>query len=92
MYPERAPVFLTPTGRGTPQIAKNKFLVPLDLTVGQFMYVIRKRMQLDPQHALFVFVGNACPPTSTYVAALFEEHRDEHECLHMSYSTENTFG
>jgi len=37
--------------------------VPADLTVGQFVYVIRKRVHLSPEKAIFVFVKNTLPPT-----------------------------
>ena len=40
-----------------------RYLVPGDLTVGQFVYVIRKRIKLTPEKAIFVFVGNVLPPT-----------------------------
>ena len=37
-------------------IDKKKYLVPADLTVGQFVYVIRKRIKLSQEQALWVFV------------------------------------
>ena len=37
--------------------------MPADLTVGQFVYVIRKRVNLSPEKAIFVFVKNTLPPT-----------------------------
>jgi len=40
-----------------------RYLVPSDLTIGQFIYVIRKRIKLSPQQAIFVFVNNVLPPS-----------------------------
>ena len=40
-----------------------RYLVPSDLSVGQFVYVIRKRIKLPPEKAVFLFVNNALPPT-----------------------------
>lgn len=40
-----------------------RYLVPADLTVGQFVYVIRKRIQLSAEKAIFIFVDNVLPPT-----------------------------
>ena len=37
--------------------------MPADLTVGQFVYVIRKRIKLSPEKAIFIFVDNVLPPT-----------------------------
>eukprot|EP01018_Ginkgo_biloba_P037338 Gb_21524 [translate_table: standard] len=41
-----------------PNIDKKKYLVPADLTVGQFVYVIRKRIKLSAEKAIFIFVDN----------------------------------
>jgi GABA(A) receptor-associated protein len=46
-----------------PDIDKAKYLVPADLTVGQFVYVIRKRIRVAPEQAVFMFVKNVLPPT-----------------------------
>lgn len=43
-------------------IDKKKYLVPADLTVGQFVYVIRKRIKLSPEKAIFIFVDEVLPP------------------------------
>ena len=40
-----------------------RYLVPADITVGQFVYVVRKRIKLSPEKAIFVFVKNTLPPT-----------------------------
>lgn len=37
--------------------------MPADLTVGQFVYVVRKRIKLEPEKAIFVFIDNFLPPT-----------------------------
>lgn len=43
-----------------------RYLVPADLTVGQFVYVVRKRIKLSAEKAIFVFVKNMLPPTGEY--------------------------
>ena len=40
-----------------------RYLVPADLTVGQFVYVIRKRIKVSSEEAIFMFVKNTLPPT-----------------------------
>ncbi len=40
-----------------------RYLVPADLTVGQFVYVVRKRIKLSSEKAIFIFVKNVLPPT-----------------------------
>ena len=51
---------------------KKKYLVPNDLTVGQFYFLIRKRIQLRAEDALFFFVNNQIPPTSATIGALYQ--------------------
>ena len=43
-----------------------RYLVPADLTVGQFVYVVRKKVNLTPEKAIFVFVNNILPPTGKF--------------------------
>ena len=63
-YPDRIPVIVEKAGRSDiPDIDKKKYLVPGDLTAGQFVYVIRKRIKLSPEKAIFIFVNNILPPT-----------------------------
>ena len=50
-------------GSTVPSIDKRKFLVPSDISVAQFMWIIRKRIQLAPAKALFLFVGKLLPQT-----------------------------
>jgi len=58
-------------------IDKKKYLVPADLTVGQFVYVIRKRIKLSPEKAIFIFVDETLPPTAALMSSIYEEHKDE---------------
>ncbi|KAA8522236.1 hypothetical protein F0562_012909 [Nyssa sinensis] len=63
-YPDRIPVIVEKAERSDiPNIDKKKYLVPADLTVGQFVYVIRKRIKLSAEKAIFIFVDNVLPPT-----------------------------
>lgn len=63
-----------------------------DLTVGQFVYVIRKRIKLAPEKAIFIFVDEVLPATAALMSAIYEEHKDDDGFLYVSYSGENTFG
>lgn len=67
-------------------------MVPVDLTVGQFVYVIRKRIKLPSEKAIFIFVNDILPPTAALISTIYEEHKDEDGFLYVLYSGENTFG
>ena len=93
-YPDRIPIICEKNlkSRGTPEIDKNKFLVPYDLTVGQFMYVVRKRLVLPPEKALFFFIGGIIPSSSSLLNDIYYHAKDPDGFLYIHYSLENTFG
>lgn len=66
-------------------IDKKKYLVPADLTVGQFVYVIRKRIKLSPEKAIFIFVDEVLPPTAALMSSIYDEHKDEDGFLYITY-------
>jgi len=93
-FPSRVPVIVEKQPKSdVPDIDKTQFLVPSDLTVGQFAYVIRKRLTLAPEQAIFLFVGNALPPTAALMSAIYERCKDRDDgLLYVVYAGENTFG
>lgn len=92
-YPERFPVIVEKKpGSDIQAIDKRKYLVPNDLTIGQFVYVIRKRLDLSPEKAIFVFINNTLPPTAAAVSQIFQDNVEEDGFMYVMYSGENTFG
>merc|ERR1711962_773130 len=77
-YPDRVPVIVEKAPKARiGDLDKKKYLVPSDLTVGQFYFLIRKRISLRPEDALFFFVNNVIPPTSATMGSLYQEHHEE---------------
>jgi GABA(A) receptor-associated protein len=94
-FPGRIPVIIQRNNNKnneTPKIDKEKFLVPADLTLGQFVFVIRKRINLSSEKALFLFVGNSLPTTGSLMREIYNLHRNEDGFLYIIYSGENSFG
>jgi len=92
-YPSRIPVIVEKQkGSDIPDIDKHNFLVPEDLTIGQFMYVIRKRIKLAPERAIFIFVNNQIPTQTLLMNTLHQESRDNDGFLYVTYTGENVFG
>jgi GABA(A) receptor-associated protein len=92
-YPDRIPVICEKTEKSNVQdIDKKKYLVPADLTCGQFIYVIRKRLKLPPEQAIYLFVNGKIPPTAALLNAIYEENKDVDGFLYIAYSGDNTFG
>lgn len=92
-YPDRLPIIVEQSKNSNlPPLDKKKYLVPNDLTLGQFMYVIRKRITLEPEKAIFIFIKNSIPATNTLISQLYKEHKDEDGFLYCTINGENTFG
>ncbi|KAL6136894.1 hypothetical protein ACLB2K_062189 [Fragaria x ananassa] len=92
-HPDRVPVIVEKAEKSdVPDIEKNKYLVPADITVGQLVFVIRKKIKLDADQAIFVFVKDILPPTAALMSSIYEENKDEDRFLYMTYSGESTFG
>ena len=91
-YHDRVPVLIKPGNKNTPDIDKFKYLVPNDLTVGEFVCIIRKRIKLGPEQAMFVFTNGVLPPTGSTMFSVYQDNSDEDKFLYMIYSLENTFG
>ncbi|XP_059391692.1 gamma-aminobutyric acid receptor-associated protein-like 2 [Carassius carassius] len=92
-YPDRVPVIVEKvSGSQIVDIDKRKYLVPSDITVAQFMWIIRKRIQLPSEKAIFLFVDKTVPQSSLTMGQLYEKEKDEDGFLYVAYSGENTFG
>ena len=93
-FPERIPTIVERSSqcKNIPEIDKQKFLVPRDLTIGQFIYIIRKRLILPPEKALFIFINNTLPVSGSLMSELYAYHADKDGFLYVTYTGENTFG
>jgi GABA(A) receptor-associated protein len=92
-FPDRIPVIVEKAkASDVPEIDKYKFLIPKDLTMGEFLYVIRKRIKLAPEKAIFLFCNNNIPNVSDTISRLYDEHKNVDGFLYITYASENTFG
>lgn len=97
-YPECVPVVLeraaSASALTTPYAAKSRFVIPNDMTIGNFLASVRKSLpNLQSHQAIFLFVGSGVlPPTSALVSQIDERFRDEDGFLYITYSGESVFG
>ena len=73
-------------------LKKNKFIVPFDLTLSQFIFIIRKHMKLDPTYAIFVFINNKMHPITSIMGVLYQDQKDEDGFMYLNIFQESTFG
>ena len=94
-YPDRIPIICERAknaSKDCPNIDKRKYLVPNDLSVGQFVYVIRKRLNVMPEKALFLFINGIIPSTSVLLCNMYDCYKDSDGYLYVTYTFENKFG
>ncbi|WKX94882.1 hypothetical protein Q1695_011836 [Nippostrongylus brasiliensis] len=91
-YPDRIPVIVerAPKSR-LRDLDKKKYLKKVSIS-GQFYFLIRKRIHLRPEDALFFFVNNVIPQTMTTMGQLYQDHHEEDLFLYIAYSDESVYG
>tara|TARA_B100001059_G_C17828065_1_gene582770 strand:- start:794 stop:1138 length:345 start_codon:yes stop_codon:yes gene_type:complete len=73
-------------------IDKKKYLIPIDFSIGQFIYVIRKRLRLSPDKAIFLFINGTIPSSSSAMIHIYDINKDSDGFLYITYDDENVFG
>lgn len=92
-YPDRVPVIVERAAQTTlPPLDRRKFLVPAELTMGQFAYVIRKRIKLSPEKSMYVMCNNELVTTSREMHSVYNSHKSDDGFLYVVVSEESTFG
>lgn len=95
-YSDKIPVIVEKHKQATlNEIDKHKYLVPSQMTVAQFIYVIRRRIKLTDNEALYLFVDKTLPMASQTIQSLYNDSKtkpDHDGFLYITYCNENTFG
>jgi len=92
-YPDKLPVICEKCSSKEPNISKTKYLVTVDFKVAQFIYVIRTKLNIKPDQAIFLFVnGTTLVPGNVYMATIYDLYKDDDGFLYLNYAFENTFG
>jgi GABA(A) receptor-associated protein len=89
-YPDRIPIIVNTLKNIN--LDRFKYLVPSTLTVGEFMHVIRKRIKINPEENLYLFINNELPPMLDLLNVIYEKSKDKDGFLYIDISLENTFG
>ena len=87
-YPDRVPVIVGK--KNSPD--KHKYMVPKSLTMAQFMCMLRARIKLTSDKAIFVFIDNTLVPNSELIETLYSRYVHTDGILYMTYASESTFG
>jgi GABA(A) receptor-associated protein len=93
-YPDRIPVICEKAQSSKIEdIDKNKFLVPNDLLVHHFNYIIRKRIKLRENDSLYLFVnGKYLLKGDSLLKKVYEQRKDPDGFLYVIFTNETTLG
>jgi len=91
-HPDRIPVVVALHKDCKINLTKFKYLVPRDLTYGQFLYVIRNKLKLSSSTAIFMFFGDNLPYQTQKMSNIYDNYSSEDGFLRATITNENTFG
>ena len=97
LYPDKIPVICEKDNRvQNYNIKKRKYLVHKDITVGQFIFIIRKQLETTNRNqsgfGLFLFTKGTIPSIVEEMGNVYKKYKDDDGYLYINYSFENTFG
>ena len=92
-YPNRVPIIVEKHDSCEfGDIKKKKYLVPRDMYMKEFAFVIRKKVSLSSGQSMFIMSNNRVLPSMNRMGEIYETSCDTDGFLYMNYSSEHTFG
>jgi GABA(A) receptor-associated protein len=93
-FPDKIPIICEKDPKSKIQeIDKTKYLVPMDLTVGQFSLMIRKRVEIAKEDAFYLLVdGKHSIIGDSLISEIYDKYKSEDGFLYIAYASEVTWG
>ncbi|XP_031718701.1 microtubule-associated proteins 1A/1B light chain 3C [Anarrhichthys ocellatus] len=94
-FPNKLPVIVERYIREKtlPLLDKTKFLVPFELTLGQFLSLLRNKISLESTQALFLLVAEkSMSCMSSSMGEVYSHHSDTDGFLYITYASQEVFG
>ena len=93
-YNDRIPVYLSRCKKCLlDDVDNHKYICPNILTLGQFMFTIKKKLKLKPEEALYLLINEKnILPSNIEMINIYKDYKDDDGFLYISYCSENTFG
>mmetsp|Transcript_25811 Transcript_25811/g.29484 ORF Transcript_25811/g.29484 Transcript_25811/m.29484 type:complete len:124 (-) Transcript_25811:137-508(-) len=94
-YPRRVPVIVERVRQDAfmPTMDVRKFLIPSYFDMARFNALIRKRLSLSKEHAIFLmFDDNTIMTSGKLMSQIYKEKMDKDGFLYVKYSSEKVTG
>ena len=94
-FPDKIPIICEKDPKSSIRdIDKTKYLVPSDLTVSQFSFMIRKRIEMKQEEAFYLLVdGKNSISGDQNLSDIYERYADKGDgFLYIAYASELTWG
>lgn len=82
-------VEISESSTNIPHLADKKYLVPKNITMGHLISVIRSRINLGPEFAIFVFVNKQPICLRTIISTVYDNYKDKNGFLYVTLTSEN---
>lgn len=89
-YPDRIPIIIQASK--DIELKREKFLSPTDITVGGFLFELRKTLHIHHTQALFLYTDNLLLVTSSAIEVIYNKHKSDDGFLYITVAKERTFG
>ncbi len=91
--PSKVPVVMIHIGDGDSELelGNPRFLFPRDFTLDQVSTIIRRKLELDKNTALFMYLKNRLVK-GKQLHELYDQYKDTDNVLYLCYSRERTLG
>ena len=94
-YPNRVPIICEVAPNSSlPPLIKTKYLVPYDMTINQFQFLIRRNLDLSKESALYLITSKGISLTgSKTMMEAYNNHKDKSDnFLYIHCDSEITMG
>ncbi len=73
-------------------IHKSKYIIPRDMTIAQVLVILRKRLDINSSHSIYISCNKNILPGSFSLGELYDNNKKKDGFLYLEYCSENVFG